>query len=708
MTTTAAAGDAGNSGSGAAGVRPLFLGVDVGGTFTDLVLYDASGEMRCVKVPTVPDRPGESTLAGIDELRAALGEGGAGPGFEQLVQTHSSTIATNALIERRGPRLGLVTTRGFRDLMELQRLNLPHPLRLDSRRPEPLVRRRDVHEVSERMRADGTVIEPVSEQDVVAAARRLEADGVRDVVVCFLHSYHNPSNELAAAEILRRELDGVLVDTSSSLWAQAREYERATLACINALVRPAIEGYLGELEDGLARRAIRSRLNVARSNGGSEATHSLRLRPANALLSGPAAGVAGASVVAGEAGWRGADLLTLDVGGTSADIGVIRGGSVVLSSEERVGDFPILLPTVAVSSIGAGGGSVVWFDDHGSLRVGPRSVGSFPGPACYGRSASLGEPALTDAFVAVGLLGDGQSLGGKIPVDGTRAAAALAALGRERGWPVEEVASGAIEIAVAKMVAEATRVLARRGIDAPQFRLVAFGGAGPLVAALVAEEIGVREILVPHKPGALSALGAAHADIEGDQLVALYRKSSDLAPSDLRAAARRLEDEVSGWVEDQRRAARITEVTARLGCDMRYDGQGFDVEVPLGEDVLRRGDVASVVASFHAAHRAAYGHADEGAEVWCKELRAHVVGVTEKPVLEGYLEQDLPGLASSRRLVLRQASGEVPVLARAALVPGTVLEGPLVVEQLDTTTYVPPGWRLTCHESRHLLLEQAG
>ncbi|HTX63414.1 MAG TPA: hydantoinase/oxoprolinase family protein, partial [Acidimicrobiales bacterium] len=490
---------------------------------------------------------------------------------------------------------------------------------------------------------------------------------------------------------------------SSSLWPQAREYERATLACINALVRPAIEGHLDELEKGLAGRGIRSRLNVARSNGGCEATHSLRARPANALLSGPAAGVAGAAVVAEQAGWGGADLLTLDVGGTSADIGVIRGGSVVLSSEEHVGEFPILLPTVAVSSIGAGGGSVIWFDHQGGLRVGPRSVGSYPGPACYGRSTG-GEPSLTDAFVEVGLIGDDQSLGGKIPVRAELAHAALEAVGRAPGWSAGEIASGAIDIAVARMVAEATRVLARRGIDAPLFRMVAFGGAGPLLAALVCAEIGIGEILVPHKPGALSAFGAAHADIEGDLLLPVYRKVSELTTAELCGLAARLSGDVAVWAATQREAAEILATSVRFSADMRYDGQGFDVAVPVDEPVLERGDVQTIVAAFHSAHRAAFGHADERAEVWVKELRAHVVCATAKPKVSGFVDPDLPGLPPSRGVDLRGARGDVRVLARGRLSPGDTLEGPLIVEQLDTTTYVPPGWRLSCHESRHLVL----
>lgn len=684
----------------------LFLGVDVGGTFTDLVFYDAVGLMRCVKVPTVPDQPGVSTLAGIDEIRTSESAEQLS-GWQDLSHTHSSTIATNALIERSGPQIGLITTSGFRDIMDFQRLNLPHPMRYDSRRPQPLVERRHVKEVRERTDADGQVLEVVMQDDVINAAEHFRAAGISDIVICFLHSYRNPENERRAAEILREQLPDSRVDISSDIWPQAREYERATLACINALVRPAIERYLDELTEGLGSRDIHSQPRVARSNGGSEGTHSLRVRPANALLSGPAAGVAGAAVAAVQAGWVGADLLTLDVGGTSADIGVIRNANVLLSSEERVGDFPILLPSVAVSSIGAGGGSVIWLDEQGGLRVGPTSVGSFPGPACYGR-LSQGTPALTDAFVEVGLIGDGRALGGKIQVKGELAHGALLRLGAIRSWSATDVGDWAIQIAVAKMVAEATRVLARRGIDAPQFRMVAYGGAGPLLAALVAQEINVGEILVPHKPGALSAMGAAHADLEGDLIVPVYTKVDQLSSATLIALGARLTEAVRAWLASQREMVDIDAVTIRFSCDMRYDGQGFDVEVPLDETILAAGDVDRMAAIFHARHRATYGHADESGLVWCKELRAHVIGLLAKPVLSGFVDQDAVNLSPTREMRLSGSTASVPVVARTKLKSESWLDGPVVIEQLDTTTYVPPGWKLFCHETGHLLLERRG
>src|SRR4051794_13461978 len=517
-----------------------YLGTDVGGTFTDLVFYTGSGELHCFKVPSTPARPGASILEGIDEIKTALGLDEAA--WRQMVHTHSSTVATNALIERKGARIGMIVSSGFRDLFELQRLAIPHPMRFDSRRPLPLIPRALVREVGGRIAADGNELDPLPEADVVAAASELVGLGAEIAIVVLLHGYRNPAHERAVRDIVERHGIALRLELSSEVWAQAREYERGVLTAINASIRPIVEGYVERLDRGLAERAIKTPARVARSNGGAELAETMRKRPVVALLSGPAAGVAGAAAAAADAGWEAADLMTLDVGGTSADIGVIRGGRPVLSSEEHIADFPLLIPTIAVSSIGAGGGSILWLDPTGALKVGPRSVGADPGPACYGVSESR-IPALTDAFLVAGLLAPGQRLGGKLPLQMTPAREALNTLAGPLGMPVETVADGAIRVATALMAAEASNVLARRGVDAPRFRMVAFGGAGPLVAALLAEEIGIDAILIPPFPGGLSALGAARADLVGDLVEPVYERlgaldTGGLAPVAARVVAR--------------------------------------------------------------------------------------------------------------------------------------------------------------------------
>jgi N-methylhydantoinase A len=677
------------------------IGTDVGGTFTDLVFCSASGEVHCFKVPSTPSRPGESILTGVDEIGAVLRPDAAA--WRAAHHTHSSTVATNALIERRGARVGLITTAGFRDLFELQRLAIPHPMRFDSRRPLPLVARELVREVRGRIGADGVEVEALHEQDVVEAARALAAAGVEIAVVTFIHSYRNPAHEQLARTMIRRAGVDLRVELSSDIWPQAREYERAVLTTINASVRPIVEAYVGRLSEGLAGRGLDVPARIARSNGGAEQARTIRDRPVVALLSGPAAGVAGAADAAEDAGWADADLMTLDVGGTSADIGVIRGGAPVLSSEEQVGDFPVLIPTVAVSSIGAGGGSIIWLDSTGSLKVGPRSVGADPGPACYGGGSMV--PALTDAFLVAGLLTPGQRLGGKLALELAPARAALAVIGERLGWTAEQVADGAIRVATAMMAAEATRVLARRGVDAPRFRMVAFGGAGPLLAALIAEEIAIDTILIPPFPGALSALGAARANIEGDLVRPVYARLHAVSGAELSDAYRALGDEAATWIASQSAGAGVETTEVSYAAEMRYEGQGYDVAVALEEGWLADGDREHIAAAFHAAHRAVYGHATEANEVWLKELRVHITGAIPRVRLRAVRgDDDAP--AGKRPVRLGAHVVEAAVLGRSAVAADAVVQGPAILNQMDTTTLIPPGWQARLAGSGALILSR--
>lgn len=677
------------------------IGTDVGGTFTDLVFCTAAGEVHCLKVPSTPSRPGESILTGVDEIRATLHPDATA--WQAAHHTHSSTVATNALIERRGARVGMIATHGFRDLFELQRLAIPHPMRFDSRRPDPLVPRQWVHEVHERIGPDGTPITPLNEADVVAAARALAAAGVEIAVVCFLHSYRNPAHERQARAAIERAGIALRVELSSEIWPQAREYERAVLTAINASVRPIVEAYVGRLVDGLGARGLEVPARIARSNGGAELAQTAGDRPVVALLSGPAAGVAGAADAAEDAGWDKADLMTLDVGGTSADIGVIRDGAPVLSSEELVGEFPVLIPTVAVSSIGAGGGSIIWLDSTGSLKVGPRSVGADPGPACYGSGSVV--PALTDAFLVAGLLAPGQRLGGKLALEMEPARRALATIGDQLHWSAEQVADGAIRVATAMMAAEATRVLARRGVDAPQFRMVAFGGAGPLMAALIADEIAIDTILVPPFPGALSALGAARADIEGDLVQPIYARLHEVAAATLRRDHTSLRDAAERWTAAQSGGVELAATRITYAAEMRYEGQGYDVLVPLDEAWLADGDIARMAAAFHAAHRAVYGHATETNEVWLKELRVHITGTIPRPRFRA-VQDDVPAHRATRAIRLFSRTVEAAVLSRSALAQDDLVAGPAILNQMDTTTLIPPGWQASLAPSGALILRR--
>lgn len=676
------------------------LGTDVGGTFTDLAFITESGELHCFKVPSTPSRPGASILGGVDEIQETLKVQGLG--WHRTVHTHSSTVATNALIERKGSRIGMLVSSGFRDIFELQRLAVRHPMRFDSRRPQPLIPRALVREIGGRLDADGEEVEPLDQAAVVQAARELEAAGAEIAIVVFLHSYRNPAHEQAARDAIVRAGVMLRAELSSEVWPQAREYERGVLTAINASIRPMVEGYVDRLVAGLEDHRIETPARIARSNGGAELAGSLRGRPVVALLSGPAAGVSGAAEVARDAGWEAADLMTLDIGGTSADIGIVRGGRAVLSSEEHIADFPVLIPTVAVSSIGAGGGSIIWLDPTGSLKVGPRSVGADPGPACYGTGSLI--PALTDAFLVASLLEPGQRLGGKLPLQLTPAREALGTIATQLATSVEEVADGAIRIAIAMMTAEASNVLARRGVDAPRFRMVAFGGAGPLLGALLAEELAIDTILIPSHPGALSALGAARADLEGDLVQPVYTMLGKVAPASLSELLHTLETTADEWIATQTERIPCSATRVEIAAEMRYDGQGYDVTVPLDRAWLLEGDIARVSAAFHEAHRITYGHANESAQIWLKELRAHVVGEMPKPRLAPLQATASASSGTTRTLRLLGRAFTAAVIDRAAL-EGTVA-GPAIINQMDTTTLVPPGWQARRIGAGALVLER--
>lgn len=665
-----------------------WLGLDVGGTFTDLVYIASDGLMSWIKTPSTPSDPGMSTLNGVDELLAtgllSVDE------LDRLHHVHGTTLATNTVIERKGATVGLLTTSGFRDLLELQRLWVPNPLDFNSQRPAPLSPRALVREVAGRLDGHGTEREPLDEAGVIAAAQELVAAGAEEIVITFIHSFRNPAHESRAVELIAQALPGLPLHSSAAIWPQAREFERATLALINAYVRPRIASYVERLTSGLAARNIPTEPRSARSNGGIERSATVGERPVVALLSGPAAGIAGAIRIAQEAGWDKADLITLDIGGTSADIGVIRDGQAVLSSEEHIADFPVLIPTVAVSSIGAGGGSILSLDAAGSLRVGPRSLGADPAPACYGKQDSV--PGLTDAFLLASWVGENERLGGKISLNPENARKAATPLAQALGVSLGELADGAISIAIAMMASETMRVLARRGVDAPDFRLMAFGGAGPLLGALLAEEVHIEQVLIPPSPGALSALGAALADAETDFVTPVYQRIDRVDPAALIAAAQGLVASGQAWLDAEGAAISIDGQELKWSTDMRYDGQGYDVDVPLDTAWVENGDLNAIADAFHAEHRRAYGHASRDRHPVMKELRLHVIGRLTKPAAIRLRSYGSTGVKGTRMIRIKGAEVLATLWPRDQLAADTVVHGPAIIEQLDTTTLIPPGW----------------
>ncbi|HYF17564.1 MAG TPA: hydantoinase/oxoprolinase family protein [Ramlibacter sp.] len=676
------------------------IGIDIGGTFTDFAVHDTATQVLVnLKVPTVPARPADGIVNG---LRVLVEERGLDP-REIGYFVHGTTIAVNALIERKGAKLGMLVTRGFRDLLIVQRLRLPQAQYWYGNRPEPLVPRERVHEVAERLRADGTVAVPLDEADLARAVAAARAQDVEGLVICFLHAYRDPAHERAARAFVARVAPDLFTCCSHEVWPQMREYERSIVTLVNAYVMPPVERYLGDLQRRLAELQVPVAPYITRSNGGVMSAARARTSTAETLLSGPASGVVGALRVCAQAGVR--DLITLDVGGTSADVAIVQDGAPRTSLTEHVADFPIMMPVVGVSSIGAGGGSIAWLDTAGVLRVGPRSAGSDPGPACYGRGHDT--PAVTDAFLHAGFLNPATFAGGRIPLHADLAERALATLAGPLGIDTGAVARAIVDVTVAGMHAELSNLAAKRGVDPRDFTLVGFGGAGALLACRLADETGMNRVLIPPSPGTLCALGALSADVAADFVRSVFvHAGADIGP--LARARDALREEALAWLRDE--APTVPEPSLAWSADMRYLGQSFEVDVPLAEAWIDARDWTAVTEAFHAAHERVYAHSQRGAPVELIDLRLKVSGATPKPPLP--VPASAPGgtdapRTGTRRVLLDEGATDVVVHRRADLLAGHRLQGPALVDQDDTTTFVPRGWRGHVHAAGSLILERS-
>ena len=678
------------------------LGIDIGGTFTDFALFDTErGELIGLKVPSTPHDFAEAVGTGLQRLAAehgvALGELGT--------VVHGTTIAVNTLIQRTGARLGLLVTAGFRDVLELQRLRLPNPFDLDGARPLPLIPRERVAEVRERLRANGRVDTPLDESSVRDAVSRLAGLGVEGLVVSLLHAYRDPAHERRTRAIAEATAAHLPVTTSGDVWPQAREYERTALAVLDAYVQPKVRHYLAGFERVLAARGVPAAPMVTKSNGGIMPVAAARGQAVATLLSGPASGVIGAAYVAVEAGLP--NVITLDVGGTSADLAVVEGGRPRSSTSEHVGGVPVMMPVVGVTAIGAGGGSVAWVDDVGVPKVGPQSTGAHPGPACYGRGGK--EATLTDAFLVCGYLDAERFLGGRMRLHREMAEDAIARFADRLGMAATEAAESVVRVAVSNMYAEFTKILSRAAVDPRDFALVAFGGAGPVVGALLAREVGVPAVFVPRSPGTLCALGALCADVVSDAVRTVHARVDDaaLAGATLREQAEALRAELADWLA--RHGTDAGPASFRHAADMRYVGQSYEIEVPIDPASLAPGGAAPILGAFHAAHERLYGHADRQASAEIVNLRVQLRAARPRvPLVEVAAGAATPAPRAARRVWLDGRPVEARVFDRVALGRGARLVGPAIVEQPDTTVLLPAGHVGEVDRFGNLLLRREG
>jgi len=671
------------------------LGVDVGGTFTDLIYVDdEAGVVQVHKVPTTPDDPSRGTVRGIEDLCESVGTAPA-----QLDQVfHGTTIATNIVIEHNGARVGLITTEGYRDILHIARhkkpLNFSNYQDLPWQR-HPIVRRRHRLTVPERITRDGSVLVPLDEEKAREQVRKLKDAGVEAVAVCFLFSFLNPQHEARVAEIVREEFPEAFLSVSSEVLPQYREYERFSTVCLNAYVGPTVSRYVRRLEDELRGLGVRTGVHLMTSASGVATADGAVARPVNLLMSGPVAGVVGGIWAGREAGFD--NVITLDVGGTSADIGLAQEGRLRMKHllDTRVGPYQAMIPMVDVDTIGAGGGSIAYVDAGGIFRVGPRSAGADPGPAAYGRGGT--EPTATDALVNLGWLAPEAFLGGDMRLRADLARAAFEdGPARALGMSVEEASMGAVQILTHSMVQSIEENSVRKGYDPRDFALVAEGGAGPLFAAQIALEVGTPWVLVPSYPGVTAALGLLATDMVYEYVSTVYQRVSRLDTAALEEAFAALEAQArdqlleDGVPEDRILVQRV--------ADCRYLGQGYELRVDCGAGAIDDAWVRKLRSDFDERHEREYSRRFEDSDVEIPNLRVRGIGLQPKlraPEAEPGPESPAAALRHEGEAWFRVGGALRKVATRfydrQALRAGNVLEGPAIVHQYDSTTVVPPG-----------------
>lgn len=664
------------------------IGVEIGGTFTDLVMLDESGRLRTVKVSSTPSMPDEGAVVAVREAANNL----------SIVDTivHGSTIATNAVIERKGAPVGLIVTRGFRDLLDLQRQDRTEVYRLKYSKPQPLVPNELVREIDERVLADGTVLARPAADELRTSVAELVARGATSIAVCFLHSYRYPQHEVEAGRVIEAAWPDLPVTLSHEIAPEYREYERASTTVMSSYVRPVIDRYLARLEASLATVGFGGVLHIMQSNGGTLPAQLIRRHAVRTLLSGPAGGVTAATAVASQLGID--DLITFDMGGTSTDVCLVRGGRAEVTAEADVDLLPIRVPMFDIVTVGAGGGSIATLDAGGMLRVGPQSAGADPGPACYGRGGV--QPTVTDANVVLGLIRPDRFLGGRMQLDLDAAIAACARLGEHLGSDALGAAQAIVKVANAGMLGALRLVSTERGVDPAGFWLLCYGGAGAQHAASLARDLGLRGVLVPRHPGVFSAFGLLIADLQRDWSAPFPASLAELDPVALRSSVAALK----GAARAEFAAVNLDlgSLAYLVSLDMRYPGQAFELEVEVDESDLD--DANALATRFHISHRVRYGHAAEAESPEIVTVRVRAV-IPHQPSLPDY--QGPPRAATVEPVELTLEDGRRPVgfVERDEIGGDQTISGPAVIEEEASTVWVPVDWVARIDHQGNLRLE---
>lgn len=685
----------------------FYIGVDVGGTFTDFYALDeTSGVAHSGKRSSTPDNPARAIIEGLQALAARHGIDLAG--LRRL--SHGTTVGTNALIQRRGGNIAMVTTRGFRDLLEIGRQTRPHMYSLVEDHPPPLVGRRHRFEVAERVNAAGEVVTELTGDAMDGAVEQVRASGADACAVCLLFAFRNPEHENRVAAALRSALPHVPVCTSFEVQPEFREFERFSTTVLNAYLQPVLGRYISTLEEGLARVAPGASIGINQSSGGLMSPERARSLPVRTALSGPAAGAVGAAYSAKLSGRR--NVITLDMGGTSADVALIRDFQADLSFERDVAGFSVRLPAVDIETVGAGGGSIAWFDRDGLLKVGPASAGADPGPACYGRGGD--RPTVTDANLVLGRLSSRGLLDGEMGLDASLSRAAFAPIAERLGFDVERTAHGVLGIVVANMVRAIRTISVERGYDPREFTLMAFGGAGPLHARDVALALGMGEILVPAAPGILCAQGLIVSDLKEDFVASDRFRGDSAGLQRLAGHVEALTARARAWFDAERVPVRSRRL--ELAVDARYVGQNFELVVPLaagaaGADVIPIPAPGRLRERFLEVHESAYGYANPHDPIEIVNIRLTARGrlleepVPPEPGNPGRLPE--PFECRAVRFTLEDTTA-CPVYERESLRAGHVLEGPAIIEQLDSTTPIFPRDNAVVDRAGNLVIHITG
>lgn len=661
------------------------VGTDVGGTFTDLVLWDEdTGEISVFKTPSTPRNPADGVFDGIKNFEEKTGQ--------IAYFAHGTTVGTNAVLERKGAKTALITTKGFRDVIEIGRQSRGWPkpkiydLFID--KPDPLVSRNLRFEVDERIDHKGDIVKSIDAEEIKQLSLALKEADIKCIAICFLFSYANNEHELEVKDIISEALPNIFISTSSEVLPEYREYERFSTTVLNSYVQPLVSGYLEDLKTRSGKAGILTAIHIMQSNGGLMTIEAAKEKSVHILLSGPAGGVDSAVFYGSISGYE--NIIAFDMGGTSADISLIEKGSPKLTSEGYIGGYPAKIPMIEINTIGAGGGSIAWIDTGGALKVGPQSAGAAPGPACYDKGGK--EPTVTDANVVLGYINPDYFLGGKMKVDKDKAFSSVLQIGKKLGLDPVIAAYGITEIVNSNMIRAIRIISVERGYDPRDFVLVAFGGAGPLHACRLAAELNIPKVLIPPAPGISSAIGLLVADIKHDYSITRIQEMDKFLPSDINKIWAEIEEKAISRLKKE--GVSSQSIMLHRSIDMRYKGQSFEITVPVPGGEITDNVINEITRDFDNAHNRLYGYSCDD-PIEGVNFRVSAIGKTPKIrpkrlIKEGSLDG---ALKYHRKAFFKKYDEyiETPVYERDLLSPGNILKGPAIVEQMDSTTVIHPG-----------------